>query len=216
MSGLEIRVVLWPQPTRTSGGPPDSVMWWSGGLLETLTINPFLVRAPQSTPLRPPGQSAPINPTRPPGQSAWNSPETGLFVNPTTQILFTQSQWFILSTAKIIRWSHNTRFQNVDYVEFLSIKVSFKCAFLCAHGHFRFQEFPGLVLLLVLAKSLCRTVQILSLMASLRIHLWLSVFDCHQQLNSRGHWCYRTIFLRMMAGGGSLSISYWMWTLIIL
>ena len=59
----------------------------------------------------------------------------------------------------------------MDYVEFLSIKVSFKCAFLCAHGYFRFQEIPGLVLLLVLAKSLCQTVQILSLMASLRIHL---------------------------------------------
>ena len=39
ISGLEIRVVLWPQSTRTSGGPPDSAMWWSGGLLETLTIN---------------------------------------------------------------------------------------------------------------------------------------------------------------------------------
>ena len=38
-AGLEIRVVLWPQSTRTSGGPPDSAMWWSGGLLETLTIN---------------------------------------------------------------------------------------------------------------------------------------------------------------------------------
>ena len=40
-AGLEIRVVLWPQSTRTSGGPPDSAMWWSGGLMETklLTIN---------------------------------------------------------------------------------------------------------------------------------------------------------------------------------
>ena len=59
----------------------------------------------------------------------------------------------------------------MDYVEFLSIKVSFRCAFLCAHGHFRCQELPGLVLLLVLAKSLCQTIQIMSLMASLRIHL---------------------------------------------
>ena len=59
----------------------------------------------------------------------------------------------------------------MDYAEFLSITVSFRCAFLCAHGHFRCQELPGLVLLLVLAKSLCQTVQILSLMASLRIHL---------------------------------------------
>ena len=35
VSGLEIRVVLWPQSTRTSGGPPDCATWWSGGLLET-------------------------------------------------------------------------------------------------------------------------------------------------------------------------------------
>ena len=34
-AGLEIRVVLWPQSTRSSGGPPDSAMWLSGGLLET-------------------------------------------------------------------------------------------------------------------------------------------------------------------------------------
>ena len=34
-AGLEIRVVLWPQSTRTSGGPPDCATWWSGGLLET-------------------------------------------------------------------------------------------------------------------------------------------------------------------------------------
>ena len=33
-SGLEIRVVLWPQSTKTSVGPPDSARWWSGGLLE--------------------------------------------------------------------------------------------------------------------------------------------------------------------------------------
>ena len=61
----------------------------------------------------------------------------------------------------------------MDYVEFLSIKVSFRCAFLCAHGYFRCHELPGLVLLLVLllAKSLCQTVQILSFMASLRIDL---------------------------------------------
>ena len=38
MSGLEIRVVLWPQSTRTSGGPPAISMWWSGGLLKLLTI----------------------------------------------------------------------------------------------------------------------------------------------------------------------------------
>ena len=38
-SGLEIRVVLCPQSTRTSGGPPYSAMWWSGGLLESITIN---------------------------------------------------------------------------------------------------------------------------------------------------------------------------------
>ena len=31
--GLEIRVVLWPQSTKTSVGPPDDAMWWSGGLL---------------------------------------------------------------------------------------------------------------------------------------------------------------------------------------
>ena len=31
---LEIRVVLWPQSTKTSVGPPDSDRWWSGGLLE--------------------------------------------------------------------------------------------------------------------------------------------------------------------------------------
>ena len=31
---VTIRVVLWPQSARTSGGPPDSGMWWSGGLLE--------------------------------------------------------------------------------------------------------------------------------------------------------------------------------------
>ena len=35
--GLEMRVVLWPQSTRTSGGPPDSATWWSGGLLETFS-----------------------------------------------------------------------------------------------------------------------------------------------------------------------------------
>ena len=35
LAGLEIRVVLWPQSTRTSGGPPDSAIWWSGGILET-------------------------------------------------------------------------------------------------------------------------------------------------------------------------------------
>ena len=34
-AGLGIRVVLWPQSTRTSGGPPESAMWWSGGVLET-------------------------------------------------------------------------------------------------------------------------------------------------------------------------------------
>ena len=34
-AGLEIRVVLWPQSTKTSVGPPDGAMWWSGGLLET-------------------------------------------------------------------------------------------------------------------------------------------------------------------------------------
>ena len=33
-TGLEIRVVLWPQSTKTSAGPPDSARWWSGGLLE--------------------------------------------------------------------------------------------------------------------------------------------------------------------------------------
>ena len=32
--GLEIRVVLWPQSTKTSVGPPDSARWWSGGVLE--------------------------------------------------------------------------------------------------------------------------------------------------------------------------------------
>ena len=37
-SGLEIRVVLWPQSTKTSVGPPAISMWWSGGLLKTLTI----------------------------------------------------------------------------------------------------------------------------------------------------------------------------------
>ena len=30
--GLEITVVLWPQSTRTCGGPPDSATWWSGGV----------------------------------------------------------------------------------------------------------------------------------------------------------------------------------------
>ena len=34
VSGLEIRVVLWPQSTKTSVGPPDCARWWSGGLLE--------------------------------------------------------------------------------------------------------------------------------------------------------------------------------------
>ena len=34
MAGLEIRVVLWPQSTKTSAGLPDSARWWSGGLLE--------------------------------------------------------------------------------------------------------------------------------------------------------------------------------------
>ena len=29
--GLEIRVVLWPQSTKTSVGPPDNARWWSGG-----------------------------------------------------------------------------------------------------------------------------------------------------------------------------------------
>ena len=38
--------------------------------IDKYLVNPFLVRAPQSTTLRPPGQSAPINPTRPSGQSA--------------------------------------------------------------------------------------------------------------------------------------------------
>ena len=33
-AGLEIRVVRWPQSTKTSVGPPDICMWWSGGLLE--------------------------------------------------------------------------------------------------------------------------------------------------------------------------------------
>ena len=33
--GLKTRVVLWPQSTKTSVGPPDSAMWWSGGLLKT-------------------------------------------------------------------------------------------------------------------------------------------------------------------------------------
>ena len=28
-TGLEIRVVLWPQSTKTSVGPPDISMWWS-------------------------------------------------------------------------------------------------------------------------------------------------------------------------------------------
>ena len=37
-SGLEIRVVLWPQSTKTSVGPPDSAKWWSGGLLENSSI----------------------------------------------------------------------------------------------------------------------------------------------------------------------------------
>ena len=35
-AGLEIRVVLWPQSSKTSVGPPDISMWWSGGLLKTL------------------------------------------------------------------------------------------------------------------------------------------------------------------------------------
>ena len=30
ISGLEIWVVLWPQSTKTSVGPPDSARWWSG------------------------------------------------------------------------------------------------------------------------------------------------------------------------------------------
>ena len=34
-AGLKIRVVLWPQSTKTSFGPPDIAMGWSGGLLET-------------------------------------------------------------------------------------------------------------------------------------------------------------------------------------
>ena len=29
-SRLKIRVVLWPQSTKTSVGPPDSDRWWSG------------------------------------------------------------------------------------------------------------------------------------------------------------------------------------------
>ena len=33
-TGLKIRVVLWPQSTKTTGGPPDSARWWSGGLLK--------------------------------------------------------------------------------------------------------------------------------------------------------------------------------------
>ena len=33
-SGLEIRVVLWPQSTKTTVGPPDSARWWSGGPLK--------------------------------------------------------------------------------------------------------------------------------------------------------------------------------------
>ena len=37
-AGLEIRVVLWPQSTKTSVGPPDISTWWSGGLLKTLII----------------------------------------------------------------------------------------------------------------------------------------------------------------------------------
>ena len=37
-SGLEIRVVLCPQSTKTSVGPPDISTWWSGGLLKTLII----------------------------------------------------------------------------------------------------------------------------------------------------------------------------------
>ena len=37
-TGLEIRVVLWPQSTKTSVGPPDISTWWSGGLLKTLII----------------------------------------------------------------------------------------------------------------------------------------------------------------------------------
>ena len=34
MANVEIRVVLWPQSTKTSVGPPDGARWWSGGLLE--------------------------------------------------------------------------------------------------------------------------------------------------------------------------------------
>ena len=37
-TGLEIRVVLWPQSTKSSVGPPDSAMWWSGGLLENSPV----------------------------------------------------------------------------------------------------------------------------------------------------------------------------------
>ena len=37
-TGLEIRVVLWPQSTNTYAGQPDSDVWWSGGLLKKLTI----------------------------------------------------------------------------------------------------------------------------------------------------------------------------------
>ena len=34
--GLNIRMVLWPQSTNISVGPPDISMWCSGGLLEKL------------------------------------------------------------------------------------------------------------------------------------------------------------------------------------
>ena len=42
---FEIRVVLWPQSTKTSVGPPDISMWWSGGLLKIVTIkNSILIK----------------------------------------------------------------------------------------------------------------------------------------------------------------------------
>ena len=42
-AGLKIRVVLWPQSTKTYAGPPDSAMWWSGGLLKKLSILTILI-----------------------------------------------------------------------------------------------------------------------------------------------------------------------------
>ena len=34
-AGLKIRVVLWPQSTKTFVEPPDSAVWRSGGIPET-------------------------------------------------------------------------------------------------------------------------------------------------------------------------------------